>query len=172
MKRVGGEDVKKRWGRKANPDSEEYLAWPQEQAKRSSLAGEDLHLGAACVFYFLFFVWFILGTAVTTWLHHRFLLPLIRAEFWLAAFSSKVTSTMVFTFLLYVSVIANSVCLAFYGLLQGLLKDPVEKLRFIWQDRWGQLPASDLLLTPMLNRCQQASRQWLLTCGTLQRHIR
>ena len=168
---------KNRWGRKANPESEEHLAWPQEQAKRSSLPGEDLNLWAACMFYFLLFVWFILGTEVTTWLHHHFLLPLIRAvnetlEFWLAAFSRRVTSTMVFAFLLYVAVIANPVCLAFYSLLQGFLKYSVEKLRFIWQDGWGQLPASDLILTPTLNRRQQASRQWLLTRGTLQRYTK
>lgn len=168
---------KTRWGRKANPDSEEHLAWPQEQAKRSSLPGEDLNLWADCVFCFLLFVWFILDAEVTTWLHHHFLLPLIRAinetlSFWLAAFSRRVTSTVVFAFLLYVAVIVNSVCPAFYSLLQGFLKYCVEKLRVVWQDRWGQLPASDLRLRPTLNWCQRASRQWLLTYGTLQRHTR
>lgn len=39
---------------------------------------------------------------------------------------------MVFTFLLYVAVIiANSVCPAFYGLLQGFLKYSVEELWFL-----------------------------------------
>lgn len=115
---------------------------PQNKPKRSSLPGEDLNLWAGYVFSAL---WYILGTDVTTWFHHHFLLPQIRAINEISYFSRGVTSTMVFGCLLHVTV--NSVCLAFYSLLQGLLKYSVEKPGFAWQDRWGQLPAFDLLLT-------------------------
>lgn len=58
--------------------------------------------------------------------------------------------------------------LDFYSLPQGFLKYSAETLTFLWHHKgWGQLPACDLLLTPTLNRCQQASLQQLLTCSTL-----
>lgn len=93
----------------------------------------------ACVF-FLFSPFCLIHSG-----HRSYYLASWGPEIWWAAFTQRAPSTVVLTFLLCVVVF-------------------VEKLRYVWQERWVMLP----ILIPTLKWCQQASQQWLLIYDTLK----